>query len=258
MIEVPGTCGTGLLFSQGLGVERRLSDVSARLERGQITAICGPNGAGKSTLLELLAGLLTPDSGFVRLDDMPLADLPARERAKRIGYLPQDQRIAWDVTARSLVALGRLPHCDTRAEPVEAAMQALDIQHLSERRAQTLSGGEKARVLLARVLAGEPDWVLADEPLAALDLAHQHTMMAHLRALADRGVGVVLVLHDLAHAMNRADRVLVLNEGALAADGPPARALSAEVIAEVWGVDAEWTERQGSQALIAHSPVVTP
>ena len=256
MKGVPETCGTGFLLSQELGLAKRLSRVSARFEPGCIAAICGPNGAGKSTLLELLAGLLTPDSGAVRLGGTPLADLHPQERAKRIGYLPQDQRIAWDVTARSLVALGRLPHRDSRAEPVEAAMRSLDIQHLADRRAQTLSGGEKARVLLARVLAGEPDWVLADEPLAALDLAHQHAMMTHLRRLADSGAGVVLVLHDLAHAMNRADRVLVLKNGELVADGVPAEALSPHVIADVWGVHAEWTGEAGAQALITHSSVV--
>ena len=238
------------LVAQSLAVAGRLADVSATLAPGQITAICGPNGAGKSSLLECLAGLLSPDSGSVALDDQPLAALPPRERAKAIGYLPQTGEVAWDVAVRSLVALGRLPHRDARAEPVEAAMAALDLEGLADRPVSRLSGGEKARALLARVLAGEPRWILADEPLAALDLAHQLALLGHLRRASDSGTGVLLVLHDLALAMNHADRVLVLDHGVLAADGPPEEALAAEVIARVWGVAARWLGEPGARALV--------
>lgn len=238
------------LVAQSLAVAGRLADVSATLAPGQITAICGPNGAGKSSLLECLAGLLSPDSGSVALDDQPLAALPPRERAKAIGYLPQTGEVAWDVAVRSLVALGRLPHRDARAEPVEAAMAALDLEGLADRPVSRLSGGEKARALLARVLAGEPRWILADEPLAALDLAHQLALLGHLRRASDSGTGVLLVLHDLALAMNHADRVLVLDQGVLAADGPPEEALAAEVIARVWGVAARWLGEPGARALV--------
>ena len=238
------------LAAHTLAVAGRLAGVSAALEPGQITAICGPNGAGKSSLLECLAGLLSPDSGRVTLDDQPLAALPPRARAKAIGYLPQSAEVAWDVAVRSLVALGRLPHRDGRTEPVEAAMAALDLEGLADRPVSRLSGGEKARALLARVLAGEPRWILADEPLAALDLAHQLSLLGHLRRAADGGAGVVLVLHDLALAMNHADRVLVLDHGAVAADGPPEQALSADVIARVWGVPARWLEETGARALV--------
>lgn len=238
------------LVAQSLAVAGRLADVSATLAPGQITAICGPNGAGKSSLLECLAGLLSPDGGSVALDDQPLAALPPRERAKALGYLPQTGEVAWDVAVRSLVALGRLPHRDARAEPVEAAMAALDLEGLADRPVSRLSGGEKARALLARVLAGEPRWILADEPLAALDLAHQLALLGHLRRAADSGTGVVLVLHDLALAMNHADRVLVLDQGGLMADGPPEEALAAEVIARVWGVVARWLGEPGARALV--------
>lgn len=238
------------LVAQSLAVAGRLAGVSATLAPGQITAICGPNGAGKSSLLECLAGLLSPDSGSVALDDQPLAALPPRERAKAIGYLPQTGEVAWDVAVRSLVALGRLPHRDARAEPVEAAMAALDLEGLADRPVSRLSGGEKARVLLARVLAGEPRWILADEPLAALDLAHQLALLGHLRHAADNGTGVLLVLHDLALAMNHADRVLVLDQGVLMADGPPEEALVGEVIARVWGVAARWLGEPGARALV--------
>ncbi|WP_432200214.1 ABC transporter ATP-binding protein [Erythrobacter sp. W53] len=238
------------LAAQNISLDGRLQDVSVTLDRGQITAICGPNGAGKSTLLQVLAGLLEPNSGSVLLDSCPLDILSPRERAKSLGYLPQTPEIAWDVPVRSLVALGRTPHGDSRVEPVDAALKALDLEALADRRAQSLSGGETARVLLARVLAGEPDWILADEPLAALDLAHQLNLIRHLRAVAESGVGVVLVVHDLALAMNYADRVIVLNEGRVAAEGAPQHALDAQVIERAWKVNARWIGEAGERALV--------
>ena len=232
------------LRAQNLSLKGRLSGVSAELSRGQITAICGPNGAGKSTLLQMLAGLIPADTGAVMLGDEALSTVPAKTRAQAIGYLAQDAQIAWDVPVHQVVALGRLPYGDNDAEPVDAAITALGLQELAQRRAQSLSGGERARVLLARVLAGEPEWILADEPLAALDLGHQLRLLKHLReaanAGANGGAGVVLVVHDLALAMNHADRVLVLDGGELASEGAPEIALSAEVIERVWGVKAHW------------------
>lgn len=238
------------LSSNALALGGRLHGVSFALERGGITAICGPNGAGKSSLLQVLAGLIDADAGEVTLEAEPLSTMRPRHRAQRIGYLPQTPEIAWDVPVRSLVELGRLPHGDARAGPVDAALDALDLRALELRRAQTLSGGETARVLLARVLAGEPDWILADEPLAALDLSHQLALVRHLRRAADQGAGVVLVLHDLAMAMNHADRVLVLDHGRLAADGSAVEALSPARIAEVWGVATQWIGDAGARALI--------
>jgi iron complex transport system ATP-binding protein len=228
--------------------------VTAALAPGRITAITGPNGAGKSSLLLGLAGLLPPSAGAVTLGGSALAALPARERAKAIGYLPQTPDIAWDVAVENLVALGRLPWRDRGKEAVEAALAALDLADLRHRPASRLSGGERARALLARVLAGEPRWILADEPLAALDLAHQLALVAHLRACASAGQGVVLVLHDLALAMNHADHVLVLKEGRLIAAGPPAEALDTAVIREGWGVRARWLGEPGAMALSSGLP----
>jgi iron complex transport system ATP-binding protein len=234
---------------RSLTVPARLATVDAALEGGAITAICGPNGAGKSTLLQCLAGLLAPERGEILLDGAPQPR--GRERARRIGYLPQVGEVAWDLSVARLAALGRLPHGDRGAAPVATALAAVDLTAFAERPVSTLSGGERARALLARVLAGEPEWILADEPLAALDLAHQLALLAHLRAAATAGVGVVLVLHDLALAMNHADRVLVLDRGMLAADGPPAEALSPATIARVWGVPARWLGEPGARALVA-------
>jgi len=236
-------------LSVRLGGTEVLRAVDCALLSGTITAICGPNGAGKSTLLSALAGLIAPTTGKALLDGDRLLQLHPRERAKRIGYLPQDGEVAWDLSVRNLVALGRLPHRDAGEAAIEAAIAGCGLTELAARPVSTLSGGEKARTLLARVLAGEPRWILADEPLAALDLGHQLALLERLRAAAKTGAGVVLVLHDLPLAMNHADRVLVLDRGTVAADGAPAAALSEATISRIWGVTARWLGEQGARAL---------
>jgi iron complex transport system ATP-binding protein len=238
-----------MLSARNLALPGRLAGVSLELRAGEVTAICGPNGAGKSSLLACLAGL---EPGAVALDGAMLAGMALRTRARAIGYLPQSAELAWDLSVETLAALGRLPWNAGAAEDgaaVEAALSALELNPLRARPVSQLSGGEKARALLARVLAGTPRWLLADEPLANLDLAHQLALLAHFRALAGRGLGVVLVLHDLAHAVNHADRVVVLREGKVAIDGAPAQALSEQVLAEVWGVEAKWLGEPGRRAL---------
>lgn len=237
------------LAARDLTLAKRLEGISVELDPGRITAICGPNGAGKSSLLQCLAGLLTPDGGEVLLDGAVLPH--GRERARRIGYLPQVGEVAWDLSVAALASLGRFPRGDRGGAQVAAALAAVDLAHLADRPVSTLSGGERARALLARVLAGEPHWILADEPLAALDLAHQLALLERLREAAERGAGVVLVLHDLALAMNHADRVVVLERGRVAADGPPEQALSEQTIARVWGVTARWLGEPGTRALVA-------
>ncbi len=238
-----------MLAAHDLTLGGRLSDVTASFALGTITAICGPNGAGKSTLLKLLAGLERPDTGFVTLDGARLDALDARRRAQAIGYLPQSGEVAWDVAVRDLVGLGRLPHRDRGAAAITAALEALDLAALADRPLSRLSGGERARALLARVLAGEPRWILADEPLAALDLGHQLALLSHLRRAAENGAGVVLVLHDLALAMNHADRVIVIDQGAVVVDGRCEDALDHRVIERVWGVPAHWLGEPRARAL---------
>jgi iron complex transport system ATP-binding protein len=246
-----------MLTASDLSLPGRLARVSLELRPGEVTAICGPNGAGKSSLLACLAGL---EPGTVALDGAVLVGMPPRQRAQAIGYLPQSAELAWDLSVETLAGLGRLPWSAGAAEDgaaVEAALAAMELQALRQRPVSQLSGGEKARALLARVLAGTPRWLLADEPLANLDLAHQLALLAHFRALAGQGLGVVLVLHDLAHAINHADRVIVLQNGRVAADGAPEAALAEPVLAAVWGVEARWLGEPGQRALAA-GPISNP
>jgi iron complex transport system ATP-binding protein len=238
----------------------RLNSISLDLQAGAVTAICGPNGAGKSSLLGCLAGLVQPDGGTVMVQGGLLHRLPAVDRARMIGYLPQNPQLAWDMSVATLAELGRLPWSAVARSPgassaaqdaaaVHDALAAADMLHLASRPVSRLSGGEAMRAHLARVLAGQPQWVLADEPLAGLDLGHALQVMALLRAAAASGRGVALAVHDLAMAMNHADRVVVLDQGKVVADGPPALALSEAVLQQVWGVRARWLGDVGAQAL---------
>ena len=249
------------LVAEHLFLPGRVENVSLTLRSGEITAICGPNGAGKSSLIVALAGLLPPVTGRVLLGASDLAQVQARERARAIGYLPQASEAAWDISVETLVGLGRLPwqaaplhraHASAAedAAVIERAIRAMDLDALRRRPLSRLSGGERARAMLARVLAGDPRWLLADEPLASLDLAHGVRLLAGLRAQAAAGVGVVMVVHDLAMAMNHADRVVVLDHRRIVADGAPEQALAEAVIAEVWGVAAHWLGEAGSRALV--------
>lgn len=236
------------LCASALQLPGRLNGISLTLQPGELTAIVGPNGAGKSSLLACLAGLL--EGGEVLLDGVSLEDIHPHERARAIGFLPQTPEVAWDVTVETLVALGRLPWPGAPGgAAVEAAIAAMDLADLRQRRTSRLSGGERARALLARVLAGEPRWLLVDEPLANLDLAHAAALMRKLRVESEGGRGVVVVLHDLAAAMNHADRVIVLSEGRVAADGPPDEALEPSLIRAVWQVEARWLGDAGAKAL---------
>ncbi|HEX4847649.1 MAG TPA: ATP-binding cassette domain-containing protein [Novosphingobium sp.] len=239
--------------AENLHLGQRLQGVSLTLNQGEVTAICGPNGAGKSSLLAALAGIQPLDGGTVRLDGDLLAGLDRADRARRIGLLPQQAELAWDLSVEVLAGLGRLPWKLGPAEDAHAIDRALadtGLEALRHRPLSRLSGGERARAMLARVLAGEPCWLLADEPLANLDLAHQLSLLGHFRTMAQRGLGVVVVLHDLGQAMNHADRVVVLDGGRIAADGPPEQALSEAVIARIWNVQGRWLGEAGQRALV--------
>lgn len=220
-----------------------LDDVSGVLIQGRVTVILGANGAGKSTLLSCLAGLRHPDTGDVSIDGRDIHTLDRRERARTIGLLPQQGDIHWDIDVTTLVGLGRMPHrgrwgmseADRRA--TANAMAATDCTHLAKRQVLRLSGGEQGRVLLARVLAGEPQWLLADEPLASLDPAHQLDVLDRLRQCARNGAGVAVVLHDLTQAARIADDILVLKDGAVIAAGQRDAVLTPATLASAYGVE---------------------
>lgn len=221
-----------------------LEGVSISFDAAQVTAVVGPNGAGKSTLLMALAGLRAPDHGQVEMDGADIYGLPARTRAQRMGFLPQTPDIAWGVDARTLVGLGRTPYTGARGlsaaddAAVEQAMAATGVSSFAARNVLTLSGGERGRVLIARALAGEPKWLLADEPLTGLDPGYQLDIAALFRQMTARGCGVIVTLHDLHMALRMADRVVVLGEGHVLADDAPQKALSPEILARAYGVEA--------------------
>jgi iron complex transport system ATP-binding protein len=240
---------SALLTARDLNVELAgravLKDISLSLSPGHLVALVGPNGAGKTTLLRALAGLL-PSDGAIHVGGEALSSLALRERARRFAYLPQGHIVHWPLPARDIVALGRYPHGATDparmsakdSEAVQRAMQATDVVEFSDRRVTELSGGERSRVALARVLAVEAPVILADEPTASLDPRYQLDVMKTLRAAADGGVLVIVVTHDLGLAARFADTVLVLSEGRLVAQGVPAAALSEQVMADVFRISA--------------------
>lgn len=227
----------------------------------QVTAIVGPNGSGKTTLLRHLAGLDSPAAGRVELDGIPIGGLGAGVRARRIAYLPQGASAYWPLLGRDLVALGRLPHgadlerplAAPDAEAVERALRRVDGLAFADRTIDALSQGERARMMLARVLATEADILLADEPVASLDPAYALHAMAVLRAEAGRGGCVVVSLHDLGLAARFADRVIVLANGRVAADGPPDEALRPAVIDVAYGVGFRTVNVEGVTQPVAWS-----
>lgn len=221
-----------------------LNGIDLAFESGQVTAIVGPNGAGKTTLLRHLAGLDAPAAGRVEVRGEPLASLAPVLRASSIAYLPQAASAYWPLRARDLVALGRLPHGANLSRPlrtedaeaIQRALERVDGVGLADRPIDTMSQGERARMMLARALATEAAVFLADEPVASLDPAYALETMGILRAEAARGACVIVVLHDLGLAARFADRIVVLADHKVAADGPPAVALAGGVIEAAYGV----------------------
>ena len=248
--------GIGLM----LGGNRVLDDVSFAFRRGRVTALLGANGAGKSTLLSCLAALRRPDQGAATLDGVDVQALDRRARARAIGLLPQAADVHWDIDVVTLVGLGRLPHrgrwgeTDDDRAAVARALAATDMTGFATRGVERLSGGERGRALLARVLAGEPDWLLADEPLASLDPAHQLDVLARLRGVAQAGSGVVLVLHDLHLAARIADDAVLLRGGRVVAAGPAETVLTAPLIAQAYGVEVEIGVTPAGQRFILPIP----
>lgn len=218
-------------------------DITWHAERGKINAIVGPNGAGKSTFLKAVMGIL-PHQGQTRLDGQPRDSYPRKERARRLAWVPQRSDMQLSVRVASLVAQGRFPHLGPSGklsthdkEVIEQALCDVQCQHLIHRRWNTLSGGERRRVMIARGLATGAKILLLDEPTASLDIEHALRLMELLRRLAAQDYTLVPVLHDLNLTQRYADNILVLNQGAAAAYGPAHSVLDAELIAKVYHVN---------------------
>lgn len=216
-----------------------LDQVDLDVRAGEVLTVVGPNGAGKSTLLSVVAGDRRPDGGAVTWEGTPLAAVGTAELARLRAVLLQENAVSFPFRVVDVVRMGRAPWRGTPAEDrdedvVAASLDAADVHHLAERRYPSLSGGEKARASLARVLAQEPRLLLLDEPTAALDVRHQEQVLATARRRARAGDAVVVVLHDLALAAAWADRVLVLDRGRVAGWGTPAEVLTADLLSRVY------------------------
>lgn len=245
-----------------LGGRRVLTSVDLSVEPGEIVAVIGANGAGKSTLLKAMAGLIAPAEGAVTLGGRNLADLDARARGREIAYLPQERTVHWPLTVRRLVALGRLPYRARVAGPsaddrdaVEDAMAAMDVVAFADRAVTELSGGERARVLLARALAQRPRFLVADEPTTGLDPAHGLTLFAQFVRMAAQGRAVIVALHDLSLAARYCHRALLLKDGRTLALGTARAVLTPQHLAQAYGVRATVTEIEGRPVVLPIEPL---
>ena len=232
---------SALLSLENLTVRRGecpvVDDVTARIGQGECVGLIGPNGAGKTTLMRAALGLL-PFEGT-----SSLAALAAQERARSVAWLPQTREIAWPMTVETVVALGRIPHLPRGAKlrredraAVDAALAEMGLTGFAHRFANQLSGGEQARVLIARALAQQTPLLMVDEPIAGLDPAHQIGTMQSFAALATQGKSVIVSLHDLGLAARHCTRILMLSKGRLVADGAPAEVLTPERLNTVFGI----------------------
>ncbi|MEQ1672540.1 MAG: ABC transporter ATP-binding protein, partial [Hyphomicrobium sp.] len=231
---------------------------TATIRPGEFVAVVGANGAGKSTVLRTLAGLITPGAGRVFLDGRPIADVPARDVARSIAYLPQDRTVHWPLAASRVVALGRLPHRSFAAAEsavdkaaIDAAMQRMDVLPFAQRPIVALSGGERARVLVARALAQDARFLIADEPTAGLDPAHSLHLFEEFVRLARDGSAVITALHDLSLALRYAHRVILLSGGRCIADGSASSVINKDLLAQAFGIETIVTTVDGI-------PVVLP
>lgn len=243
--------GTELVRVTGVevafGAKKVLTGVDLALSAGEVVALVGPNGAGKSTLLGVVTGDIEADAGDVVIDGRPLGEWSPPDLALRRSVLPQQSVVSFPFTVREVVSMGRAPWERTDVEDdddelIAAALAETDVSHLAHRTFPSLSGGERARVALARVLVQATQVVLLDEPTAALDVHHQELVLEVACRRARQGDGVVAVLHDLGLAAAYADRVAVLSGGSIVADGVPQEVMTSELLSEVYHHEIEVLE----------------
>ncbi len=237
------------------GARTLLDRVSLTLRGGDRVAVVGANGSGKSTLLRALLGLEPLDSGEVRLSGTPIGAMRRLDIARAATLVLQDTHVEIPISVRDLVELGRFPHRGTPAaardrEELSRAMELADVTALAERDVRTLSGGELQRAHLARALAQATAAILLDEPTSSLDLRHQLHTLETLRALAAEGRAVLLVLHDLTLAARWADRMIVLREGRVHAEGTPREVLTRTIVREAFGVEARIEDLSGELVVV--------
>ncbi len=220
-----------------------LDGVDLVVAPGEIVALVGPNGAGKSSVIRALLGLIALEAGQARLGGTSVHGLSPRDRAERAAYLPQERRIAWNMPAVEIAALGAPflsgPEAIRRARE---ALEAVGAGALADRGVADMSGGERARVLLARALICDAPALLADEPIAGLDPDAQLMVLDLLRARAKSGQAVLVSLHDLTLAARHADRVVVIDRGRIVANDTPTVALSPDRLAETFGITGHWID----------------
>jgi iron complex transport system ATP-binding protein len=259
---------TGLLardLTVRLGRRDALSQVTLALEPGRFTVVVGPNGAGKTTLLRSFAGLVASTKGSVTLNGVELAGLRGVDRAKSIAYLAQDGTISWPLPVRDVVALGRLPHGErpdalppAGRQAVAEAIAEVGLAGFENRAATELSGGERARMLLARALATRAPVLLVDEPVASLDPRHELIVLQVLRARAAGGALVVAIMHNLTLAARFADEIVLLDRGRLQAHGPPAEVFTTERLATHFGIAAHISHAAEGMVVVADRPLEEP
>lgn len=218
-----------------LHIAQRIADISFALDAGEMLGVIGPNGSGKSTLLQSLAGILEYQ-GRIDFDGHAVESLTPRQRAQRIGLLPQSCESAWSLSVEDIVALGRLPWGDQDPDAIQCAIDQAGVRELLGRKVDRLSGGERARVWLARVLAGQPRLLLADEPIASLDLYYQRSVMEVLRQYAKAEQGVILAIHDLSLAARYCDQLCLMHHGKVYAWGTPGTVLTEANLSAVFKV----------------------
>lgn len=233
----------GVSFARG--AQTILHDLSTIFGQGRMTAVIGPNGAGKSSLLSIVAGLVKPGSGTVRLGDTDMAGIARSTLATRRAYLPQRAQVDWPISVERVVALGLLPQLPAfgglpaALQPaIDEALAACDLTSLRHRQATTLSGGELARTMFARAIVGDPEWLIVDEPTADLDPRHGIDTARRLRARADAGRSVIVAIHDLDLALRFADDVVAIRDGAILASGPVEQVATEAMFAQLYDVRA--------------------